>query len=563
MAGSAVSPTSLVEITVSCRNLRDTDVFSKSDPICVLLYQPFGSAQWTELKRTECIDNTLNPDFATKIPVTYHFEEQQHLKFLIYDIDSDSPNLAHHDFIGEYECTLAQLVSARTVHKPLVNKEYSGDNGSILLVTEELSSCKEELVVQFVGKKLENRSWFSSLNPFLEFYKANEDGTFTLVHRTETARSTEAPVWKEFSVQLRTFCSGDYERNIKVNCRDFKSSGNHKLIGVFHTTVSKLMEGPGATNNYWVINEEKQGSESLLSCCCPQTGQRKKGASYKNSGEVAVNTAYVRQVYSFLDYIKGGMEINAFIGIDFTASNGNPQSPQSLHYINTMNPNQYVRAIQAVGEIVEEYDTDKFFPVLGFGARLPPDFSTASHEFFVNGDPSSPYCFRVQGVIEAYYNCLNRVQLYGPTNFAPIINHVARFAASNRAGDKYFILLIITDGIITDMPQTKEAIVNAATLPLSIIIVGVGGADFSNMEELDGDVVRLSSNGRYAARDIVQFVPFTQFLKGGGDPHIARMKLAREVLAEVPDQVLSYMKSNNVQPQPPKLTDAALPAEII
>jgi hypothetical protein len=28
------------------------------------------------------------------------------------------------------------------------------------------------------------------------------------------------------------------------------------------------------------------------------------------------------------------------------------------------------------------------------------------------------------------------------------------------------------------------------------------------MEELDGDSVRLSSNGRYAARDIVQFVPY-------------------------------------------------------
>ncbi|XP_068226993.1 copine-8-like isoform X2 [Palaemon carinicauda] len=547
MAGSAISPTSLVEITVSCRNLRDTDVFSKSDPICILMYQPFGSSNWMELKRTECIDNNLNPDFATKISMTYHFEEQQHLKFLIYDLDSNSPNLAHHDFIGEYECTLAQLVSSHVIHKPLVNKDYSGDNGSILLVTEELGSCKEELAVQFVGKNLENNSWFSSLNPFLEFYKANEDGTFTLVHRTETARSTQSPVWQLFSAQLRTFCSGDYERNIEVKCKSFKSNGNHKLIGVFHTTVRKLMDGPCAGNIYWVINEDKQ---------------RKKGARYKNSGEVSVNTASIRKVYSFLDYIKGGMEINAFIGIDFTASNGNPQSPQSLHYIDPRNPNQYVRAIQAVGEIIEEYDADKFFPVLGFGARMPPDFSSASHAFFVNGDPSNPYCFKVGGVLEAYYNCLNRVQLYGPTNFAPIINHVANFAATNRAGDKYFILLIITDGVITDMPQTKEAIVNASSLPLSIIIVGVGTADFSNMEELDGDVVRLSSNGRYAVRDVVQFVPFMQFLKGGGDPLSARMKLAREVLAEVPDQILSYMKSNNIDPQPPKLDDAALPVYV-
>ena len=32
------------------------------------------------------------------------------------------------------------------------------------------------------------------------------------------------------------------------------------------------------------------------------------------------------------------------------------------------------------------------------------------------------------------------------------------------------------------MPQTCEAIVNAATLPISIIIVGVGDADFEGEE---------------------------------------------------------------------------------
>lgn len=34
-----------------------------------------------------------------------------------------------------------------------------------------------------------------------------------------------------------------------------------------------------------------------------------------------------------------------------------------------------------------------------------------------------------------------------------------RFAASLQDGNNYFILLIVTDGIITDMPQTTEAIV--------------------------------------------------------------------------------------------------------
>ena len=46
------------------------------------------------------------------------------------------------------------------------------------------------------------------------------------------------------------------------------------------------------------------------------------------------------------------------VAIDFTASNGNPSTPSSLHYLNPYGgPNQYATAIQAVGEIIQDYDT--------------------------------------------------------------------------------------------------------------------------------------------------------------------------------------------------------------
>ena len=48
--------------------------------------------------------------------------------------------------------------------------------------------------------------------------------------------------------------------------------------------------------------------------------------------------------------------------------------------------------------------------------------------------------------------------------------------------------MILTDGEIHDMSVVKELIVQAANnLPLSIIIVGIGNANFSNMQILDGD----------------------------------------------------------------------------
>ena len=212
--------------------------------------------------------------------------------------------------------------------------------------------------------------------------------------------------------------------------------------------------------------------------------------------------------------------------------------------------NQYEIAIQSVGQIIEDYDSDKLFPVLGFGARIPPT-GQVSHEFYVNGHPSNPYCERISGVLTAYKSCMSRIQLYGPTNFSPVINHVSNIARNFVDGSQYFILLIITDGVITDIEQTKTAIVDAAKLPMSIIIVGVGGADFDAMEELDGDTVRLtSSDGRVACRDIVQFVPYRNFLglgRGGND--MAGLQLAKEVLAEIPEQFVGYMKANKIVPK--------------
>jgi len=104
------------------------------------------------------------------------------------------------------------------------------------------------------------------------------------------------------------------------------------------------------------------------------------------------------------------------------------------------------------------------------------------------------------------------------------------------------------------MDATKRTIVENSNLPFSIIIVGVGGADFDKMDELDSDDSLLEWNGKKAKRDIVQFVPYRLFLSD--NPLQVKAALAKEVLAEVPDQVTSYMFDNNIIPNnaPPPYT---------
>lgn len=56
-----------------------------------------------------------------------------------------------------------------------------------------------------------------------------------------------------------------------------------------------------------------------------------------------------------------------------------------------------------------------------------------------------------------------------------------------RSHQQYYVLLLLTDGVLSDMAETKAAIVKASRLPMSVIIVGVGQADFKDMDELDAD----------------------------------------------------------------------------
>merc|ERR1712013_449771 len=124
--GQAVIPTSTVEISISCNQLEDMDVFSKSDPFCVLYVKDSKSKQWHCFGKTETIDNTLEPYFEKKFVLHYKFEERQQLRFDVYDSDSNSANLDDHDFIGSMECSRGEVITQTECdHLPAVYRRRS------------------------------------------------------------------------------------------------------------------------------------------------------------------------------------------------------------------------------------------------------------------------------------------------------------------------------------------------------------------------------------------------------------------------------------------------------
>ncbi|XP_039982808.1 copine-3-like isoform X2 [Xiphias gladius] len=399
-----------VELTVSCENLMDMDIFSKSDPLCALYINTSGS-HWYEFGRTEMILNCLNPKFAKKFVIDYYFEMLQRLKFEVYDIDNNTYDLSDDDFLGELECTLGQIVSSRRMTRRLLLKDKRpAGRGTITICAEEITDSR---VADFeVSARRLDRKFLWWSDPFLEIYKLAESG-WQLAHRTEVVYNNLNPTWRPFRISVRSLCGGDVEKPIKVECYDHHINGSHDLIGSFKTTLAEMQAGTHV-------------SPAEFECINPRKLRKK---NYKNSGVISIKRCQVVKEYTFLDYIMGGCQINFTIAIDFTGSNGDPTSPQSLHYINPEGYNEYLTAIWAVGNVIQDYDSNKMFPVFGFGAQVPPHWQV-SHEFPINFNPANPFCAGIEGVVHAYQQCLPQVKLWGPTNFAPVINHVACFASN-------------------------------------------------------------------------------------------------------------------------------------
>ncbi|XP_029590449.1 copine-4 [Salmo trutta] len=518
-----------VELRVACQGISDRDALSKPDPCVVLKMQSHG--QWFEVDRTEVIRSSISPVFSKVFLVDFYFEEVQRLRYELHDISPAHNGPRDTDCLGAMECTLGQIVSQRKLSKALLKQGNTTSKSSITVTSEELSGNDDYVELSFRARKLDDKDFFSKSDPFLEIFRINDDGSGSLVHRTETVMNDLSPVWKSFKVSLNTLCSGDHDRQLKCTVYDWDSNGKHDFIGEFQTT-------------YKEIRTDLEGRQMQWDCINPKYQMKKK--NYRNSGVIVLNHCKIIKMYSFLDYIMGGCQIQFTVAIDFTASNGDPKNSCSLHYIHPYQPNEYLKALVAVGEICQDYDSDKMFPVFGFGGQIPPDFKV-SHDFAVNFDEDNPECSGIQGVVEAYQGCLPKIQLYGPTNIAPIIQKVASSASEEmhtKEAMEYFILLILTDGVITDMADTREAIVHASHLPMSVIIVGVGNADFSDMQMLDGDdgILR-SPKGEPVLRDIVQFVPFKDF------KHASPAALAKSVLAEVPNQVVDYYNAKGIRPK--------------
>ena len=137
----------MVSLHISCQNLANMDMFSKSDPWVEVYFSNDGKTESYEfIGKTETIENSLNPIFVTSFELSFYFERNQKIRFEVFDIDISSK-----EFIGSIETSMAKIMgsSLQSFNSEITNKEGKS-KGKITVKLEQVSSTND--IVYFTGR---------------------------------------------------------------------------------------------------------------------------------------------------------------------------------------------------------------------------------------------------------------------------------------------------------------------------------------------------------------------------------------------------------------------------
>ncbi|CAG8729876.1 19700_t:CDS:1, partial [Racocetra fulgida] len=507
------------------KRITELDLPSQSNPqILLYLQNPLGN-DW--LRHAHCQSGRIENEPNFSFILDYCFGELQKIKFVAVNSDK-SLKLEPQDSAWNEQDPIGEFV---TDIGSILGKSKGILKGNLVL-TERPEKDPYQIII--VGRELPPKNG-KTLNLKIQcrnlqlpklavgadvFYKlsskiqTNPDTPSEMKVLYESERCySKNPNWSVTKLSEGDLQNGGSNEEISFTCWQHKR-GNHKCIGECIIKIDNL------------LSSENVGSQQI---------------SLSPKGELLLQCAFEN---TFLDYIAGGLEIKLNIAIDFTSSNRQYVHGIDLHNI-SLDETSYQHMIRLVGSVMESYDTNGQIPIYGFGGKFYGS-GDVSHNFPLNQDDQQPEVMGISGVLEIYRDTLSNVTLSSPANFTPaimsVVNRLQRLVDNNV--NVYEVLLIITYGLIDDMESTIKAVMNASVLPLSIVIIGLGNADFTNLNTLANDFMSFNWDD-LKPRNIVNFVTMKNF---ESQDQIDR-NLPKAVLNKIPSQIMDYMLRRGITPR--------------
>ncbi len=248
---------------------------------------------------------------------------------------------------------------------------------------------------------------------------------------------------------------------------------------------------------------------------------------------------------TFDDMIKDFRNCGAYedtdlmVGIDATKSNETSGAKSfgglPLHFLGQKD-NPYATILRIATRFFK-LDNNGNFPMHYFGSV---------EAINTGGITPAQYCRSGKSLYNMYKDTIGSQTLSGPTTFVPLIREAMNAV---RTSKRFHVLMIITDGAVSDVQEHYDILVEASNYPLGIVCIGVGDGPWDQMDKFDNEKPK---NCKF---DNFQFVSYNQIIKKEVDDKMEAEFFFRAFM-EVPKQykavkkILGYKAPTGMAPKP-------------
>ena len=335
---------------------------------------------------------------------------------------------------------------------------------------------------------------------------------------SELIKSTSEKSLIEFSKKI--LCDYHFSKiqNFKVNVKRWKNRQhfiNIKVKENLNLTLSTLVSSKNAIFQC-PINERVSESEIIII----------KAENPNYSKEIETNT------FTLFDFIKSGINLESYIGIDFT---------DGTEHISNMETNQYMQAVAGIRETLFDYVRD--FQVYGYGATINNSNEFNNLEYFNLSLNENPILTGYTNIEKAYSEILKKVSFCKSSSLSPLILKIQKIILDRYKLDTYNIIFLLINNSPKkeDFQKCFDAFVDITYLPVSFVIIGIGNTELEDFKKAIMSKNRLSSKDLEKLRNNISFISMK-------DCNFNNDILKNKCLKDIPIQIVEYYKINKATP---------------
>ncbi|OMJ81564.1 hypothetical protein SteCoe_3993 [Stentor coeruleus] len=498
----------IYELILSAKNIPEKDDYTNTNPLCIVYENYSNSHKKKELGRTEIIRNSLSPNWKTPITISYTNIHQIFLNLYIFH-----SNDSELDLLLTQDINLEDLV----FYEKLVFEVTESTFITIKII--RISNPSEAYFLKFKGEDL-SKATLSPISPYLVLYRNLDENTWVEVYKTEIIKNTQNPVWSSLGISAKVLCACNRNLPIKIICFDNKNIGKDMIIGESEVTLEQLIICGFSFKLFDIKNKTLNTVNGIIY------------VEYIELGGIPKTITECINTY---------LELSFVVAVDFSSQINQVSDKNPLHFYSKACPNEFEIGLRILCEFFAKFNEKKNYHALGFGGiegwinMLPGTF------------PLSLNCnmeiIGTENLIDIYKGSSKIIKSARNNKLDGPLTYTANLARESIYANKnvYSILVIFTYKDY-DIDNICDLLVENAGLPLSIMIVGVGTAEFYNFSLLNREGEFLTNH-----ENLVIERKITHFLSLSSDENNLET-LLNESEKALTAQILEYVERKNDKP---------------